>query len=102
MITIMKQLIGVISFILLQQSLHAEYRAFVIDIANTKSKIHRQILTTLDPDQYRTVYPLAQDESISYVKTWRCPGRTDFFHPICEAPDRSPATPPSQSPESQK
>lgn len=98
----MKLLIGFIYFISFHQKLYAEYRAFVIDIANTKNKTHRQILTTLDPDQYRTVYPLAQDESISYVKTWRCAGRTDFFQTICEAPDRSPATPPSQSPESQK
>lgn len=98
----MKFLIGFVFYISLQQNLQAEYRAFVIDIANTKNKTHRQILTTLDPDQYKTVYPLALDETISYVKTWRCPGRTDFFRTICDAPDRSPATSPSQSPESQK
>jgi hypothetical protein len=78
----------------------AEYRAFMLHLLNEKTQVVKQILTTLDPDQYRTQFPLNANEKLTYVQTWRCKGRTDFFQPICEKPDRNPALAPSQSPES--
>lgn len=71
----------------------------MLHLVNTKTKVTKQILSTLDPDQYRTVYPLNPDEKITYVQTWRCWGRTDGFTPICPKPDKKPASAPSQSPE---
>jgi len=78
---------------------HAEYRAFMLHLVNSKTKVTRQILSILDPDQYRTLYPLKPEEQITYVQTWRCFGRTDNFTPICDKPDKNPARVPSQSPE---
>ncbi len=78
----------------------AEYRAFMLHLVNSKTKVVRQILSTLDPDQYRTIYPVDPNEQITYVQTWRCFGRTDSFKPICDKPDKKPVRLPSQSPES--
>ena len=89
----------------------AEYRVFTLLIENTKSQVNRQIESTLDPEQYIYLYPLAQDERISYVDTWMCKGRTDFLKPHCEKPlntkadarqqrDRSPASDPQLKPRS--
>lgn len=87
-------------FVFLSMSeVHAEYRAFMLHMVNSKTKVIKQILTTLDPDQYRTLYPIAADEKLTYVQTWRCYGRTDGFTPICDRPDKKPAHIPSQSPE---
>ncbi len=80
----------------------AEYRAFVLHIINSKTQVYRQVQSTLDPDQYKTQFPLNTDEKITYVDTWRCLGRTDFLQPVCDKPDRNPAAVPSQSPESEK
>lgn len=84
----------------------AEYRVFTLHIVDKSAPqagpLTRQIETTLDPQQYITYYPLKSSERISYIETWRCPGRTDFFKSHCDNPrllDRSPATVPSQSPE---
>lgn len=76
----------------------------MLHLMNSKTKVTKQILTTLDPDQYRTLYPLSPDEAITYVQTWRCMGRTDGFRPICDKPeknnpDKNPERIPSQSPE---
>jgi hypothetical protein len=93
-------------------ALKAEYRVFTLHIINPETHITRQVETTLDPDQFKSVYPLQKPETISYVETWRCLGRTDFFktycdnphlQPVSEAlPDRGPASVPSQSPEFKK
>lgn len=64
----------------------AEYRVFTLHIINNKSKTTRQVETTLDPIQYSTFYPLRADEEISYIETWRCIGRTDFFKSHCDNP----------------
>ncbi|MGZ3691169.1 MAG: hypothetical protein ACXVAX_06685 [Pseudobdellovibrio sp.] len=80
----------------------AEYRVFTLLIENQKTQVNRQIESTLDPEQYIGLYPLSQDERISYVDTWMCKGRTDFLRSHCEKPlnlkadarqqlDRSPA-----------
>lgn len=97
----MKLLVLIVAFIsyFILQPAHAEYRAFMLHIVNEKNKVTKQVLSTLDPDQYRTQYPLSSDEKITYVQTWRCFGRTDNFTPICDKPDKKPASVPSQSPE---
>ena len=87
----------------------AEYRVFMLLLSNTKAASAKQIQTTLDPDQYRTLFPLNEGESLTYVDTWMCTGRTDFFKTHCEKPekvqppaaslDRSPASTTSQSPD---
>ena len=81
-------------------SARAEYRAFRLHLVNEKSHVTKQILTTLDPDQYKTQFPLSLTEKITYVETWRCLGRTDFFQPICDKPDKNLVREPSQSPDS--
>lgn len=84
-------------FFVSAQPAKAEYRAFVLQLMNEKTKVARQILTTLDPDQYKTQFPLNADESLTYVDTWRCLGRTDAYKPICDKPDKNPGRSPSQS-----
>lgn len=62
----------------------------------------KQTETTLDPEQYISIYPLGPNEEISYIETWRCFGRTDFFKSHCDNPrllDQKPVVVPSQSPE---
>jgi hypothetical protein len=82
-----------------------EYRVFSIVITNEKTQVTRQIETTVDPDQYAYLYPLNRDEKITYVDTWRCFGRTDYFKNHCAKPttvtklDQKPAVDTSQSPE---
>ena len=84
--------------------LRAEYRVYNLKIQNAKAKTSREIESTLDPSQYANLYPLEPGEQISYSKTWRCRGRTDFFKPHCvkSSPPtqlpRSPATSPATSP----
>lgn len=64
----------------------AEYRVFNLQFTNTKTKKTRQIQSTLDPQQYQSIYQ-PQDETVTYVQTWRCRGRTDQFKPHCQSPD---------------
>ena len=104
------RLIGFFVTFFLLFAANAEYRVFMLLLENEKSHTSRQIQTTLDPEQYITVFPLNDGEKISYVDTWMCRGRTDFLQPHCERPsaparqrlsslDRSPASGSSQSPE---
>lgn len=57
----------------------------------------RLVTSTLDPEQYRYYYPVAPDEEVTYIDTWRCYGRTDNFQPFCPnpkdqiAPEANPA-----------
>jgi len=97
----MKAFASVILFIscIFTLDVRAEYRAFMLHVVNSKTKVVKQVLSTLDPEQYRTLYPLSSDEKITYVQTWRCFGRTDGLTPICDKPDKKPARIPSQSPE---
>lgn len=86
-------------FVLLSHSAHAEYRVFVLKISKrapasaeapagmpTPSSDYRLVHSTLDPEQYRGYYPVAQDEDITYIDTWRCYGRTDNFKDFCPNP----------------
>ena len=87
----------IILLLLLSGEAHAEYRAFMLHLVNSKTKVVRQMLSTLDPDQYRTLFPIGPNEKITYVQTWRCDGRTSGLQPICEKPDKKPARLPSAS-----
>lgn len=78
--------IALIMAIFFTNSVHAEYRVFTLHIENNKNQTVRQVETTLDPEQFIDFYPLKPDEKISYVETWRCQGRTDFFKPHCDNP----------------
>ncbi|MEN0059238.1 MAG: hypothetical protein AAGB31_10430 [Bdellovibrio sp.] len=80
----------------------AEYRVFVLKIeqqsANSQAApSFRLVESTLDPEQYRMYYPVAANERITYIDTWRCYGRTDGFVPHCPNPKGQipPATPPT-------
>jgi hypothetical protein len=64
----------------------AEYRVFILLLSNKKNASTRQIQTTLDPEQYKTLYPLNEGETLTYVDTWMCRGRTDNFNPHCDKP----------------
>lgn len=72
-------------FILFSHQAHAEYRAFLLQISNAEGTENRQILSTLDPDQYPGYHPLKQGERIVYVGTWMCRGRTSE-QAICPNP----------------
>lgn len=95
-------LIRLILILIFCQSSLAEYRVFTLHITNTKSRVVRLVDTTLDPLQYTSVYTLQNNEQISYIETWKCNGRTDFFKAHCANPrlqDQEPAIVSHQSPE---
>lgn len=71
---------------LISLSVKAEYRMFVLEINNSKMQKSRTVYSTMDPLQYKTIYPLAADESIEYTATWRCRGNTSGFKIHCARP----------------
>jgi hypothetical protein len=83
--------------ILFSEFSQAEYRVFTLKITNSKTQVSRTIKSTLDPEQYKSYYPLNNDEQISYVKTWRCRGSTRDFQALCEAPLSPQLTTPETS-----
>lgn len=69
----------------------AEYRVFLLKISKKSSTPgappdSRLVESTLDHVQYRYFYPVALDEDVTYIATWRCRGRTDNFKPLCPNP----------------
>lgn len=64
----------------------AEYRVFVLKITNSKTQKSQTRYSTMDPLQYKTIYPLSADETIEYVDTWRCKGNTSGFKVHCAKP----------------
>lgn len=68
----------------------AEYRVFKLQFTNPKANRTWQILSTLDPIQYKTIFPLSSGESVTYVQTWRCPGSTSQFKAYCQSPVLKP------------
>jgi hypothetical protein len=89
-----RMLISIILFFLTGQA-YADYRLFSLIIVNQKNQTTRQIQSTLDPEQFKTLYPLNSDEIIAYVDTWRCRGRTDWLQTHCENPNKEPFKYPS-------
>ncbi len=68
----------------------AEYRVFKLQFTNTKTNQSRQIQSTLDPEQFKSIYPLQYGETVTYVQTWRCKGNTSQFKPHCQSPEKKP------------
>lgn len=78
----------------------AEYRVFLLKISKRdpdtaaampapvppQPQDYRLVESTLDHLQYRYYYPVAADEEVIYIDTWRCSGRTDNFKPLCPNP----------------
>ena len=76
----------IIFFALISLSVKAEYRMFVLQISNSKLQRSRTVYSTMDPLQYKTIYPLTSDEAIEYTATWRCKGNTSGFKIHCARP----------------
>ena len=73
----------------------AEYRVFVLKIAKTPSDTQEPasftlVESTLDPDQYRGYHSVQANETVTYIDTWRCYGRTNGLA-LCPNP-RNPAS----------
>lgn len=66
---------------------NAEYRVHRLLIRNVETGAERTIASTLDHMQYTGYYPLKRNETIEYVTSWRCWGRTDGFKPLCPQPE---------------
>lgn len=62
-----------------------EYRVFTLVFKDSEGNILRELNSNLDPDQYRAFYPVANDQTLIYVDTWMCRGRTNQL-PICPNP----------------
>ncbi len=54
--------------------------------AGSQEPTFRIVESTLDPNQYFSYYPLAIDEKLEMIATWRCFGRTDQQKPFCPNP----------------
>jgi hypothetical protein len=67
----------------------AEYRAYELVIENPENGSLRKVVTTLDPSQYPSYYPVKQDEKISLARSWMCWGASDYHQDICPAPDKT-------------
>ncbi|MBL7555609.1 MAG: hypothetical protein JNM24_07285 [Bdellovibrionaceae bacterium] len=66
-------------FLLVNQSLWAEYRVFELEITAYEEAEEigkRVVVSTLDPEQYRGYHSVQPNEKIRYISTWRCRGRT--------------------------
>ena len=68
----------------------ADYRVFKLQFTNKSTKAIRTMESTLDPVQYKSVFGDSKDETLTYVQTWRCWGRTDGFKPHCQSPEVKP------------
>ena len=69
----------------------AEYRVFLLKITKKPADPNtppdsRLVESTLDHVQYRYFYPVATDETVTYIATWRCYGRTGEFKEFCPNP----------------
>ena len=76
----------------------AEYRLFVLEISKpnedkTQPPITRTVQSSLDPEQYRGYYPVAADETIRYVQTWKCKGPTYGDQDFCPNPSQKAQIP---------
>ena len=86
-------LLSAFFFFLGPVSAQAEYRVFLLKISKKVDPAQpgteptfRLVESTLDHIQYRYFYPVASDEDVTYIATWRCRGRTDNFKPLCPNP----------------
>jgi hypothetical protein len=69
----------------------AEVRVFLLRIAKKADpQDYRLVTSTLDPLQYPRYHIVHDDEVVTYDATWRCPGRTGDFKPLCPNPKAPP------------
>ncbi|MFN7455101.1 MAG: hypothetical protein ACK5RO_10645 [Pseudobdellovibrionaceae bacterium] len=82
----------------------AEYRVFQLEISHPERPEEKKvILSNLDPEQYVGYYNLLPGETIVYIDTWMCRGRTngqDFCANPKAAPPPAEAALPTDSPAS--
>lgn len=102
--------------LLFSVSAFAEYRAYLLKISKKPPAVEtpagalgetappavdvgasREVISNLDPDQYRGYYPIKDDEVVTYTETWMCPGRTSHFKETCPPPQRTPASAPTDA-----
>ncbi|MFP5518731.1 MAG: hypothetical protein ACLGGX_02415 [Bdellovibrionia bacterium] len=79
----------------LATSAMAEYRVFLLEITTTSNDPSippekKVFPSTLDPEQYRGYYPVQNNQTIKYLDTWLCVGRTGGFKPLCPNPREIP------------
>ena len=67
-------------------STKGEYRAFLLEIKSPDTETPRLVRSSLDHLQYHYYYPVRANESVRYIETWRCPGRTSGLAPVCKSP----------------
>jgi len=88
----LKFLLGAVFFLsLLSLEARAEYRAYRLVITNTLTGGQRSVVSNLDPDQYRDLYPVLKEEEITLDGSWKCYGDTSH-QPICPAPEEDQQT----------
>ena len=66
----------------------AEYRVFVLKITDSKTGQTKTLKSTLDPEQYKTIYLLQPTQTITYIDTWLCRGATRDHTPLCTSPKK--------------
>ncbi len=77
------------SFFIFASLALAEYRAFWLKIDHAEKKSFRAEISSLDPLQYPSYYPLNSGETIVYIDTWMCKGRTGPLEKPCRSPRES-------------
>jgi hypothetical protein len=83
-----------LAFIILSQTAFAEYRVFKLKIqSQTNPATVRYVESTLDHIQYRQYFDVRIDETVTYVETWKCLGRTDHLE-LCPNPKNIPVESP--------
>jgi hypothetical protein len=70
----------------------AEYRVFLLHIKNKSTQKVQTLKSTLDPEQYHSLYPQLNSE-ITYTDTWMCRGDTSYYTPLCEQPQNVQTSP---------
>ena len=79
----MKKLIQLIVILFAPGLSISEYRAYRLEVENLETGETREVVSTLDHIQYPQYYPLNPNETINYVESWMCWGRTSR-RPACE------------------
>lgn len=65
----------------------ASYRAFLLEITNSRTGATREVLSTLDWIQYHDYHYLHPEEVISMKDTWMCWRRQKKrFQSVCQRP----------------
>ncbi len=78
--------LSLVTLTLVASQAHAEYRAFLLQVTDSRTGAERLVISTLDELQYRDYYHLHPAESLRQLDTWMCWARTDHGQPICPNP----------------